>query len=152
MIRKQNTTYRCAIHVGIKVGVLALQTCAQNYYLQCSELFAMGKSSLNMVLHKFVVVVNVVFRNQIQWPWNEDLSRVMAVFKDWCGLLFVHGAIDCTQIHNHKPKGVFLQISFLTNLEFTTCSCKWLLITRSGFKMFLWDCQDFWMIIKFLII
>lgn len=151
MIRKQNTTYRCAIHVGIKVGVFVLQTCARNYYLQCNELFVMGKSSLNMVLHKFVVVVNVVFRSQIQWPWNEDLSRVMVVFKDWCGLPFVHGAIDCTQIYNHKPKGVCLQISFPTNLEFTTCSCKWLLIT-SGFKMFLWDCQDFWIIIKFLIL
>jgi len=30
----------------------------------------------------------------------------MASFKDWCGLPFVQVAIDCTQIHIHKPKGV----------------------------------------------
>ncbi len=30
-------------------------------YLQCSELFVFSKSFVNMVLHEFVVDVNVVF-------------------------------------------------------------------------------------------
>jgi len=33
---------------------------------------------------------------------------VMVDFKDLCGLLFVHYVIDCTQIHIHKTKGVFV--------------------------------------------
>jgi len=32
----------------------------------------------------------------------------MVGFKDLCGLLFVHGVIDCTQIHIQKPKGAFV--------------------------------------------
>jgi hypothetical protein len=27
--------------------------------------------------------------------------------KDWCGLMFVHSVINCTQIHILKPNGVF---------------------------------------------
>jgi hypothetical protein len=41
-------------------------------------------------------VINVVFRNQIQWPQGEDLSRVMVGFKDWCGPPSIDGAIDYT--------------------------------------------------------
>jgi hypothetical protein len=36
--------------------------------------------------HEFVIDVNVVFMTQIRWPHGEDLSRVMASFKDWCGI------------------------------------------------------------------
>jgi hypothetical protein len=61
-------------------------------------MFTINKSFVNMVLHEFVVV-NVVFRTQIQWPCGEDLLRVMAGFKDWCGLPFIQGAIDYTYIH-----------------------------------------------------
>jgi hypothetical protein len=31
----------------------------------------------------------------------------MVGFDDLCGLPYVHGVIDYTQIHIHKPKGVF---------------------------------------------
>ncbi len=34
--------------------------------LQCNKMFVIGKLLVNMVLHRFVYVVNVVFRNQIQ--------------------------------------------------------------------------------------
>jgi hypothetical protein len=59
-------------------------------------MFVIGISSMNMVLHKFFVVVNVVFRFQIQWPHGEDFLRIMVGFKDWCGLPSIQGAIDCT--------------------------------------------------------
>ncbi len=38
----------------------------------CDEMFAIGKSYINKVLHEFVIVVNEVFRCQIQWPWEEE--------------------------------------------------------------------------------
>jgi hypothetical protein len=59
-------------------------------------MFAIGKSYVNMVLHEFVVVVNVVFKTLIRWPRSEDLLRVMAGFKDWCGFPYIQGVIDCT--------------------------------------------------------
>ncbi len=46
-------------------------------YFQCNKLFAIVKSSSNMVLHEFVVV-NVVFKNQNWCPQCEDLLRVMS--------------------------------------------------------------------------
>ncbi len=58
-------------------------------YLQCSEMFTIDKSFVNMVLHKLIITVNIVIRNQIRWPWNEDLLNVMVSFKDWCGLLSI---------------------------------------------------------------
>ncbi len=66
-----------------------------------------GKSSINMVLHEFVFPMNVAFRIQIYWPWGEESSQVMVGSKDQCGLMFVHSAINCTQIHILKPNGVF---------------------------------------------
>ncbi len=88
--------YRCVILVVIKVVCLPYKLAHGVDYLQCTEMFVIGKSSVNMVLREFVVVVNVVFRTQIRWPHGEDLLRVMACFKDWCGLLFIPGAIDYT--------------------------------------------------------
>lgn len=32
----------------------------------------------------------------------------MVGFKNWCGLPYVHGVIEYTQIHIQKPKGVFV--------------------------------------------
>lgn len=63
---------------------------------------------MNMVLHEFVVVVNVVFRTWIQWPHSEDLLRVMACFKDWCGIPSIQDVIDYTYIHIQKPKRAFV--------------------------------------------
>ncbi len=63
---------------------------------------------MSMVLYKFVTIVNVVFKSQIQWPCSEDLLRVMEGFKDWCGLPFVQGVINYTQIHIQKRKATFV--------------------------------------------
>jgi hypothetical protein len=54
--------YRCAILVGIRVVCLLYKLAHGVDYLQCNKMFAIGKSSVNMVLHEFVVVVNVVFK------------------------------------------------------------------------------------------
>jgi hypothetical protein len=58
--------YRCVILVGIKVLCLPYKLAHGADYLQCTEMFVIDKSSVNMVLREFVVVVvNVVFRTQI---------------------------------------------------------------------------------------
>ncbi len=55
-------------------------------YFQCSEMFTIGKSFVNMVLHKFVSTANIMIMNHVRWPCNENLLNAMASFKDWCGL------------------------------------------------------------------
>ncbi len=65
LIEKQDTTYGCTILIDIKVVCSLYKVAHKVNYLQCSELFVFSKSFVNMVLHDFVVDVNVVFRNQI---------------------------------------------------------------------------------------
>ncbi len=60
--------YKFVIHVGIRVACSFFKLARGANYLQCSELYMIRKSYINMVLHEFVFVVNVVFKNQICWP------------------------------------------------------------------------------------
>ncbi len=46
----------------------------------------------------------------------------MANFKNLCGLLFIHGAIDYTQIHIQKIKGVFTTNYFSYKLKVHNCT------------------------------
>jgi nitrate/TMAO reductase-like tetraheme cytochrome c subunit len=65
LIQRKDMKYRFAILVGIRVGCSLYKFFHGVNYLQCSEMFTIGKSSMNMVLQNFVFVVNEVFRNQI---------------------------------------------------------------------------------------
>jgi hypothetical protein len=40
-----------------------------------------------------------MLRNQVKWREGKEMVEVMAGFKRLCGLPFVHGVIDVTQIH-----------------------------------------------------
>jgi hypothetical protein len=65
-MEKECTRYRCVVLVNIYVAC-SLYKLAHGYeYLQCNELFVVGKSTIHLVLWEFVHVVNDVFKNQIQ--------------------------------------------------------------------------------------
>ncbi len=49
------------------------------------------------------------------------MIEVMVGFKWFCGLPFVHGAIDVTQIHIQKPKGTCAGF-YLSSLSHITCN------------------------------
>jgi hypothetical protein len=49
-----------------------------------------------------------MFKNQMKWHEGEKMVEVMAIFKGFCCLPFIHGVIDVTQIHIQKPKGTFV--------------------------------------------
>lgn len=55
-------------------------------YLQCSELFSIGKSIVRLMLRKFVHVVNDVFKAQLRWLECERLFQIMEGFKKLLGL------------------------------------------------------------------
>lgn len=52
--------YRCIVLVNIKVACSLYKLTHGVNYHQCNEMFAIGKSSVNMVLHEFVIAINVV--------------------------------------------------------------------------------------------
>jgi hypothetical protein len=49
-------------------------------FLICSELFTIGKTTISLVLHEFVKVVNITLRNLISWPMRAKLNVVMESF------------------------------------------------------------------------
>jgi hypothetical protein len=71
--------------------------------LICSELFAIGISTLSGSLWDVVHSINIHFREEIQFPQGNRLSNVMCDFEEFCGLPAVAGAIDGSHIHIRKP-------------------------------------------------
>ncbi len=64
--------------------------------MHCFELFVIGKSITHLVSHEFLCTMNFVLKNQIEWPKGNALIEIMDGFKDLCGMLSIHGAIDAT--------------------------------------------------------
>jgi hypothetical protein len=61
----------------------------------------------------------------MRWPKRKEMIEVMVGFKCFCGLPFVHGAIDVTQIHIQEPKGTFFgfffQVQIISHATMTYC-------------------------------
>jgi hypothetical protein len=103
---QKNTRYQFVITIGIRVACSFYKLPYGVGYLQHSEIFAIGKSIVHVVMSKFVV--NVVCRNQIQWLKGEELAEIVAGFKNFCGLPSFDGAINVTHIHIQKPIDPFI--------------------------------------------
>jgi hypothetical protein len=73
LIEEKNTKYKVAIPICIRLTCSLYKLSHGIEYLQCNEMFTIGKSLVNMVLHKYVHVVNVMFKSQIKWPQGEEL-------------------------------------------------------------------------------
>jgi hypothetical protein len=59
--------------MNIKVACSLYKLAHAAEYLQCSELFMIGKSTIHLLLHKFIHVVNKIFKNQVQWAKGHNL-------------------------------------------------------------------------------
>lgn len=148
-LSRKDTKYRFVIHVGIRVKCFLYKFFHGVDYLQCSEMFTIGKSSMNMVLHNFVFTINEVFRNQIWWPQGEDLSWVMVGFRDLCGLLSIHGVIDCTQIHIQKLTNAFTTSIYSYKLKAHSLQFQVVIDHDKHFVMYLWTYRVPWMTPKY---
>jgi hypothetical protein len=77
----------------------------------CSELFAIGTSTVLSVVHDTCRDINIDLRHEIAWPTGTRLLQVQNDFKLMCGLPAVVGAIDGTHIsiskHRVGPKDYF---------------------------------------------
>jgi hypothetical protein len=72
---KKYTCYKCVVPIGIHVA------CSFCKKIQCSGMFAHGKSTIHLVLWEFVYVINVVCKIQIRWFKGEVLVKVVARFR-----------------------------------------------------------------------
>jgi hypothetical protein len=101
--KKQNTKYRKAILVLVRVACALFKLTQGASLLICSEFFAVGKSTVCKVVREFVRVVNLEFRHELCFPRGRRMISYMNDFKNLCGLLAVVGAIDGTHFHIKKP-------------------------------------------------
>jgi hypothetical protein len=80
-MEKKDTKYMCVIPMSIMVACSLYNTKHASKYLQCSELFAIRKSIVHLVLREFVHVVNDVFKAQFGWLERERLFQILERFK-----------------------------------------------------------------------
>jgi hypothetical protein len=102
-IRRQNTKYRLAIPMIVRVCCTLFKLAQGATFIICLELFAVGTSTVSNILHDTIRVLNVVFRDQISWPTGQQLLQTQMDFRELCSLPAVVGAIDCTHIQKAKP-------------------------------------------------
>ena len=102
-IRKQDTKYRRAIPIRVRTAAAIYKLVHGAPLLIVSEFFAIGLSTVSMVLREVVNAINIIFKNEIKWPSREQATINMAEFKEWCSLPGVIGAIDATHFSISKP-------------------------------------------------
>jgi hypothetical protein len=82
---KQIVLYRCVVLLGIQVTCSFNKLVHKAKNLSRSELFFVNKSTIHLVLGKFVYLVNTMFKNQVRWLKVEKLAKVVANFKGFYG-------------------------------------------------------------------
>ena len=99
-----NTKFRLAIPVIIQVACCLFKLTQGASLFICSEMFAIGKSTVSAILRDVVHAINDTMRQELTWPTGERLLQTEQNFYDLCGLPGVMGAIDGTHVPISKPK------------------------------------------------
>lgn len=102
-VQRENTRYRLAIPVLIRVGCTLFKLAHGANMTVCSELFAIGKSTVSMVLREVVNAINDTLRHEIMWSTGDRMRETKAKFYELCGLPGVVGAIDGMHVAISKP-------------------------------------------------
>ncbi len=106
-IIERNTKYIKAILVEIHVSCVIYKFAHSYNFLICNELFAIRKFTVSLVLHEFVVVMNIVFKKLISLLVGANAWPTMNHFKLWCGMFSVLGTINGTHFFISKPSMFF---------------------------------------------
>lgn len=93
-VQRDNTRYRLAIPVLIRVACTLFKLAHDANLTVCSEMFATGRSTVSLVLRKVVHAINDTLQSEILWPSGKRLLKTQSKFEDLCGLPGVVGAID----------------------------------------------------------
>ena len=96
---RKDTKYRVAIPVLIRIACTLFKLTHRAFLFICSEMFAIGKSTVCSILRDVVHAVNDTLRHNITWPTGDRLRLTQEKFANLCGLPAVVGAIDGTHVH-----------------------------------------------------
>ena len=105
-VQRKDTRYRLAIPVLIRVACCLFKLTHGASLFICSEMFAIGKSTVSAILRDVVHVINDTLRHELTWPTGERLRETQLNFFNVCGLPAVVGSIDGTHIAISKLKHV----------------------------------------------
>ena len=103
-MEKKNTKYRLSILVLVRVACTLFKLTHGASLFICSKMFAIGRSTICLVLREVVQAINMALRSEIAWPSGNRVLEIEAGFQQLCGLLGVVGAIDGTHILISKPR------------------------------------------------
>ena len=101
---KKDTKYRLAIPMLVRVACTLFKLTHGASLFICSEMFAIGRSTVSLVLRDVVQAINITLRSEIAWLTGEKMVETEAAFHDLCGLPRVLGAIDGMHVSISKPR------------------------------------------------
>ena len=72
IVQKKDTKYRLAIPVLVRVACTLFKLTHGASLFICSEMFAMGRSIVSLVLRDVVQAINITLRSEIAWQAGRD--------------------------------------------------------------------------------
>jgi hypothetical protein len=79
-VEKQDTKYRLAIHVLIRLACTLFKLTHGPSLFICSEMFAVGKSTVSLLLREVVYAINETLRHELKWPSGQTLLDTQVDF------------------------------------------------------------------------
>ena len=104
IVKKQDTKYQLSILAVVRVACNISKLTHGASLLICSKLFAVGRSTVSLMLREVVQAINVALRSETSWSTGNKLLETKANFKNLCSLPGVISAIDGTHVAISKPK------------------------------------------------
>lgn len=96
-VEKSDTNYRVAVPVLVRVACTLFKLSHGANFTICSEMFAIGTSTVSKVLREVVHAINDTMRHELLWPTGDRLREKQENFAALCGLPGVVGqSMECT--------------------------------------------------------
>lgn len=104
LIAKHDTKYHNGILIEIRIYCVLYKLVYWINILSCRENFAISRSTIGLILQKFVKTLNIMSKQVISWPVREVMQQMMLDFWHFYGLSSVYGAINGTHIIISKSR------------------------------------------------
>ena len=85
-VQRQDTRYQLAIPVLIRVACTLFKLSHGASLLICSKMFAIGKSTVSILLREVVNAINDTMCHELTWPSGNRLRDCQADFQTLCNL------------------------------------------------------------------
>ena len=138
LIQKQDTNYCYCIPIEVRICCCLYKLGHGCNLLSCSEQFAIGCSTLGLVIHE-VVAITIAFGHIVQLPVGIDMWKVMIDFKNFCGMPSIHGTINYINIAMSKPFCLCRRLLLLQEKGILNCSTSSCGLSETIHKCLCWS-------------